>query len=335
MANKPVETENPRLLIDRIKNSGKITASDVAALRRLFFEDGVISELEAEMLFELNDAITSKHGLWDVFFVEALTDFLVHQAHPRGYVTARQGRWLIANISRDGLVEHETELELLIEVIDKSRWSPPFLVEFALKQVKNSVLTGHGPLRNGRKLEKGVIWGTEVDLVRRIIYAFGGDGSIAISRTEAEMLFEINDATVDAENHPAWSELFVLAIANYLMAAEGFKVPTRQQMLRREAWLDEPGGLRAFARKAFSGGIEAVREAWDYDPEAEAEARLDEQMALIAEAEQITDDEACWLAERIGRDGRLHENEKRLLAFIKAESPIISPILRPLLNKVA
>jgi len=45
--------------------------------------------------------------------------------------------------------------------------------------------------------------------------------------------------------------------------------------------------------------------------------------------------EAAWLAERIGRDGVLHENEKALLKFLKEESPNIDGALQPLLDKVS
>ena len=39
----------------------------------------------------------------------------------------------------------------------------------------------------------------EVDLLRRILYAYGGDGNIAITRAEAEVLFRINERTCDGQ----------------------------------------------------------------------------------------------------------------------------------------
>jgi hypothetical protein len=71
-----------------------------------------------------------------------------------------------------------------------------------------------------------------------MLYAFGGDGNIAVTQQEASVLFDINDATAETENHPAWSDLFVKALANFLMATSGYQVPTRQEALRREAWLE-------------------------------------------------------------------------------------------------
>ena len=38
--------------------------------------------------------------------------------------------------------------------------------------------------------------------MRRMLYAFGGDGNIAITRQEAEVLFDINDATDADEELP-------------------------------------------------------------------------------------------------------------------------------------
>jgi hypothetical protein len=57
--------------------------------------------------------------------------------------------------------------------------------------------------------------------------------------------------------------------------------------------------------------------------------------AAISVAETVNEDEAGWLAHRIGRDGTLHENEKALLRFIRAESPEIHPALQPLIEKAA
>ena len=53
----------------------------------------------------------------------------------------------------------------------------------------------------------------------------------------------------------------------------------------------------------------------------------------IVTHEAITPAEATWLAERIGKDGKLTPNERALLAFLKAESPSIDPALQRLVDK--
>lgn len=55
--------------------------------------------------------------------------------------------------------------------------------------------------------------------------------------------------------------------------------------------------------------------------------------AEISANEVVTEDEASWLVDRIGRDGVLHENEKVLLRFIREDSPNIHPALKPLMDK--
>ena len=67
-----------------------------------------------------------------------------------------------------------------------------------------------------------------LELLRRMLYAFGGDGNVAVTRAEAEVLFDINDATADAEPNPAWTDLFVKAIANVVMAASGQQPPNQR-----------------------------------------------------------------------------------------------------------
>ena len=54
----------------------------------------------------------------------------------------------------------------------------------------------------------------------------------------------------------------------------------------------------------------------------------------MMDAEPVTQSEAKWLSERIGRDGVLHENEKALLVYLNEEAEHIDPLLQPLLDKV-
>lgn len=51
--------------------------------------------------------------------------------------------------------------------------------------------------------------------------------------------------------------------------------------------------------------------------------------------EQVTEGEAAWLVERIGRDGKVNENEAALLAYLKTESPQIHPVLKDLIERYA
>jgi hypothetical protein len=324
-------------IVAEVRASKRITAEHVQALRRSLYNDGVAESGEVEALFTLDEAATDHDPSWCMLFTEAVTDWLVEQQSPQGYISEANADWLLARIAHDGSVKTATELELLVKVLEKAKSSPDRLAVFALAQVKNAVVDGEGPLAGGGALEPGRVGRGEAELVRRILYAFGGDGNVAVTRAEAEILFDINDATADAENDPAWSELFVKAIANFMMAASSYAVPSRQEALRREEWLDAPSGGVAdvFARMA-SGGLRGFLQAYR-EPGAESAwaERNAANEAAARQSEAVTADEAEWLARRIGRDGALTANEKALLRFIRDESPAVHPSLQSLIGKAA
>ncbi|MGX5803754.1 hypothetical protein ACWGS9_21265 [Bradyrhizobium sp. Arg314] len=320
-------------------SKNKITAEDVTMLRREVFADGVVSRGEAEALFALDETARDKCGEWAPFFVEAVTDYIVRQEKPEGYISEENAAWLVRTISRDGMVDSRTELELMVHVLEEAKSSPGQLSAYALEQVAHAVLDGKGPLMHGGSLVPGHIAKAEVDLLRRILYAFGGDGNIAISKAEAEVLFRINDRTAAADNDPSWNDLFVKAIANYVMCSAGYEPPTREAALRHENFLDEAAPtLGGFFNRMVSGGFGAILEAFHSpgDIEAEWEARNRATEALARRAETIDADEAKWLAEHVGGGQRpLRDNERALLTLIKHASPEIHPALKPLLDKVA
>ena len=229
--------------IAEIKARGSIKDADVLKVRRNYYDDGSITAEEAEAIIALNEACPVQDPAWADCFIETITDYVVDQAQPEGYLTTENSEWLIERIAKDGRIETKTELELLVNVLDKARWAPQSLVRFALQQVKDAVINGVGPLRSGKKLEPGLVSEADVDLLRRILYSFGGDGNIAVTQAEAEVLFDINDATAEADNHPAWPDLFVKAIASCVMAASGYACPPREVALARDAWLDRRGDL--------------------------------------------------------------------------------------------
>ena len=318
--------------------SNKVTADNVLRLRREVYRDGVATRVEAEALFAIDGACRDRCEEWDEFFIEAVTDYLVNLEAPQGYVSPENAQWLIRAISKDGVVDTRTEIELLIKVLEKAKQSPAMLSAFALKQVAEVVVNGQGALAKGRTARAGTVTLADVEMLRRVLYAFGGEGQAMVTRDEAEVLFVINDATIEAQNDPSWSDLFTKAIGYSLLASFGYVQPTRDEALAREEWLNDTdiniggffgrvfaGGLRDFTEKVFSDT--SVENAY-----AERNARFAADNRI---AESICSDEALWLVERIGRDGTLHANERQLLQFIAQEARDVHPKLQPLLDKVA
>ncbi|WP_192177626.1 hypothetical protein [Mesorhizobium amorphae] len=321
-----------------LTSKNRITAEDVTMLRREVFGDGVVSRGEAEALFALDATARDKCQEWPEFFVEAITDYIVHQEKPAGYISEGNADWLVQTISRDSMVDSRTELELLVHVLEKAKSSPSKLCAYALEQVGHAVIDGKGPLMLGGDLVPGLIAKGEVDLLRRILYAYGGDGNIAITRAEAEVLFKINERTAAASNDPSWNDLFVKAIANFVMCSAGYEAPTREVALRRDSFFEQSDAeIGGFFGRMVSGGLAGIMEAYrapdDIETEWEAKNRAAE--ALARRAETIDAGEAKWLAERIGGGRPLRENERALLTLIKHASPEIHPALKPLLDKVA
>lgn len=326
------------LAVDEIVRRGSIRDVDVLRLKSSYHCDGIITTAEAEALLRINQACLIQDAAWPDFFVEALTDYIVYQVLPEGYVTSEGAEWLLTRVVKNGNVARKTELDLIVNVLDKSRWSPVSLSRVALQQVKRAVVDGDGPLRAGEMSEKGRISEPEVELVRRILYAFGGDGNVAVTRAEAEVLFDINDAIVDPEANPAWTDLFVKAVTNVVMAASGQAVPTREEALRRDTWLEDRGELSpgAVLSALVTSSLDAVRNAYqEQSSEERALARLEHQRIEIITNEVITQAEAGWLCDRIGRDGRLTPNEAALIAYLKKESPNIHPDLQAAVDRLA
>jgi hypothetical protein len=220
-----------------------ISHEEVLRLRRHVWADGNVTPDEAAELFEMN-TIAEPSNEWTDFFVEALCDYLIGRGEPRGYVTEQDMRWLIANIDRDGRIESHAELELLVKLLERAEYVPDALKQFALREIEQTILTGSGPTRNGGEIVPGQITEGEARLLRRLVFAPAGDGPARVSRSEAEMLFRLKDATLGADNAPDWSRLFVQAVANHLMAHAAYDPPARDVAARLQGeYKPDPFGV--------------------------------------------------------------------------------------------
>ncbi|WP_017932555.1 hypothetical protein [Robiginitomaculum antarcticum] len=314
-------------ILTRIFAQDTIDDNDVLTLRRALYGDGHISVQEANRLFDLSDTVPTKTDSFGEFFMEAMTDFIVRQSLPYGYVDDANASWLMARISKDGHVETITELRLLVNVLNTATDCPDRLIGFALAQVKQAVLFGEGVIGRGRSLSPGHVSAADVEILRNMIYASGGDNHIAVTRVEAQALFELNAATRGADNDPGWRDLFVKAIANYLMFLTSYNTPDRNEALRRDQWLKQRGDLslgnmiKNLRFKDFAAQITGGQD--------EPQNKNGAESAL---AERIDADEAGWIIESIGQDGVYDENEQALMDFLAAESPYLHQSLLPLLS---
>ncbi len=135
------------LPITEMLQRGSIHDVDVLRLKAALHNDGMISADEAEALFTLNETCQLQDPAWAEFYIDALTDYLVNQVEPEGYLTAEEAKRFTDRIAPDGIVARKSEFDLIVNVLDKSRWSPVSLSRLALQQVKRAVVDGDGPLR--------------------------------------------------------------------------------------------------------------------------------------------------------------------------------------------
>ncbi len=325
--------------VEAIMTRGKITADDVLKLRHSVFWKGVVTPDDAETMFALDDRLgKNADPSWAPFFVEALTDYIVFQAEPSGYISEENAAWLIAHITRSSdRVDSACEFELLVKTLERAKLSPVKLVTFALEQVKWGVIGADCYIGSARSCEPGVVDRAETEMVRRILFAFGGDGNIAVTRQEAGVLFDINDATSETKNDPAWSDLFVKALANFLLSTLGYQVPTRQEALRREAWLDAPTpGVGGFMSQMLTGSLNALWDACTNGTlDGEARHANGSSGLTIGTEPRASAEDARWLADRIRRDRTLRADEVALINFLKSKQAFLHPQLLPVLDCMA
>ena len=331
-------------LVERICAAGRISAEDVLALRRQVFPDGVVSSTEAAAVFRLDAACAEKCPEWTRFYVDALTDYFVWQAEPRGYVDQARARQLLDAVLRDGRVDAASELELLLNVVHWCVECPYELSHAALDAVRESVLRPDAAAF-GAGREAAVITAADVELIRRLIYAPGSPGGITITREEAELLFALDRETDPARNHHSWADLFAKAIASAVMFPRGApQIPDAAELLRREREAEGGRGigcLLAGIGKAVAGGDIRFREAYEEadvfgrERAGAQRAREDAQAREALRRETVTSDETAWLVAELQRSPGFSPAECRLLAFIAANSPSIDPALQQLIAEAA
>jgi len=293
---------------------GVITADEVLALRRSAWPDGRIDQTEAEAILAINDVVSARSPEWIDFLVEAVGEYVLNGTEPKGYVADSTADWLIARLDHDGSLDSAAELELLVRVLEKALGTPDRLKDYALSQIERAVLTGEGPTRDGGALDAGSITAAECKLLRRVIFASGGDRPAAVSQREAEMLFRLKDATLGAANAPEWQRLFVQGVGNFLQGWTGGRAISRDRAAELESFMsDRSSSFGSFFGRMSRVGAKDLRSAAQ-DLLSGAPAR-DFAKEAGAEAE-ITSPEQAWLDRRIGIDGQTDALEAALLAFL-------------------
>jgi len=200
-----------------IRENGWINAEHVLRLRRAVYQDGGIDRDKAACLFRLNRGVLASDRAWAEFYVEALTDFFYWRNGSESVLTEDAERMLFEWLGPRPKVDDPTELRLLLNLIFRTTGCSERFRSFVLRAVEHSVLSSDHALIGCAERRAGAIDKADVEVIRRLIYGSGSQRGIAVSRAEAEFLFELDRATAGADNDPAWRDLFVKALTMHLL----------------------------------------------------------------------------------------------------------------------
>ena len=187
-----------------------------------------------------------------------------------------------------------------------------------------------GPLRNGKALEAGRITEGEVDMLRRILYAFGGDGHVAVTRDEADILFDIDEAVrargtqsgLDRPVRQGGCQRHDVGVG-LLRCRRAKRLCARKRPLHDP---DQQTSVLASLLSMVQSNLASVQDAYhDQTAEERALARLEHQRIEIITNEAITRSRGV-VARRPPRTRRTAvASETALVAYLKQESPRHSP----------
>ena len=277
------------------------SGSDIAALRRTIFADAHVSDAEIAAVGRLLDEHPEGGREWRHFLDDVYGDYFLGQAAPFGYFTD-EGAALLAEMKRRDNRPGRLKTEVLVHLLSRCRTAPAALARLACERVEADVLSD------------GRIDRDDVELVRKLIYAAGGEGGLKVSRLEAELLFTLNEYSRAAENCPGWLDLFAKALACHVMVRHGYDAPDREEALRREAWLaDTHVDVGGFMRRMVPSLLTA---AGRRDRGSIWQGRNRDFAIGHRAADEISAGEARWLADRIGRDGTFCDAERAMIAYL-------------------
>ncbi|MEL6113400.1 MAG: hypothetical protein AAFR20_11420 [Pseudomonadota bacterium] len=327
-------------MISTIGNNGFVSAADVLVLREQIFADGIVSRAEIGALLALAERAPDGDPEWADYFGEAAGDFYLREEIPHDYITEREFTDLKTLVTQFGPVVTPLVLSMLVKLMDDATATPPGMTDFICDQIKAQLIARAEKETNGDVR----VTAQDAALIRKFLFAMGGEGNIAITQKEAMLLFDINDMTMSKTNDPAWSDLFIKAISNHLMAHIGYVPPTREEALAQYQWMsDHSVNVGAFFERMVSGGLSALRTLYARQSDGDGARKsnsiyddvLDKRERMARESEEVTHSEADWLADRIGRDGILDDNERALLAYMRELQDELPVKLKALLERAA
>jgi hypothetical protein len=190
-----------------IAGKPRLTAADVGLLRRHSFPEGVRTAGDIVAMMAIEGSCPEKCPEWNAFFVEQLTDFIVHRTYPHGSLDAVNVAWIVRMFTTGGVVNSALELELLLHVMEVSSHVPEELRVLALDQLRLAITDDVGGYRMSRAVDRKGITRQDVDYVMRILKNSSHRGTIEITPAEHAVLQRIDAETPPGADHPRWAKI--------------------------------------------------------------------------------------------------------------------------------
>lgn len=185
----------------------RLTADDILLLRTRMFPKGLTSVGDAQQLLALHRSENDKCEGWDNWFVEMMTAFIVVHSYPQHSLDELNAEWLIAMVTRNGMVTTPAELELVLHAMEMACAVPDVLSSFALDQLRIALSSGQGAYAETRVVKRSGIAAPDIEFIYRILRGSLFAGKMILSAREVAVLDRIDTLVRREANHPAWSDL--------------------------------------------------------------------------------------------------------------------------------
>lgn len=187
-----------------IATKSRLTPDDVHFIRNISFPHGLKTADDALVLMTLQRSSLKKCPEWDAYFIEALTDFIVHYTYPQGALDVINAAWLLPLVSMEGVIASPLELRLVLNVLDVATDVPAELRAFALDQLRIAIEGAGGAYALTRPTAHAGVTRHDLDYVDRILRSGCVKAPTAFSSIEIATLKRIDAAASPRFNHPGW-----------------------------------------------------------------------------------------------------------------------------------
>jgi hypothetical protein len=149
-----------------------------------------------------------------------------------------------------------TSFEFVISAIRSSGIVAPEIAARALEELRDGVITGEGPSARGRIHFSRSLDAIDADYCAQILLAPSDSTDAPVTRAEADVLLQIDQAASERLDGGRFDDLLVKAIAHHALASAGRNVPPRPVALAP----DTP--LESWATEAARAGIDQDVRQW-------------------------------------------------------------------------